>query len=736
MERSTRSETDPPAEPTAEGGVAPRPDAGRRWTGAGGRLDAAAPWVLLALMMAAFFAVTLDVVWASYVSVLPEGNNGATDLSIMVQALSSTAHGYIPFYESPDCVHTARCSLLLVHPTLAMFAVVPVWAVDPSPLVLFTLQSAAVALAAVPLYLIARDVTRSRTLALLTSGVYLLYLPTISSIGFSFHIEPLLPVELFTLFWLWMRERYRLGAVVALLAFLTLEVTPVVVFFFGVFFLWPFAAPAGRELWNLLESGHDEGEVRGLLRRQLRAFLRSRSARPARAAVALMGASLLAYVALRLFVEHSTFFGLPSLPPAFLLPLGRPNPQVTYSFALAGGRTINWFEYWVLAFALLGFVGFLAPRTLFLAVPWVGYTLFTISPNYTTLGLHYGVMASVPLLIGFAYGLARLPLRRPPPEVVAPAARHRWRVRRTAAWTLLVGVVAVNLAFTPLGPLAGSLAASELPVSPSYPTSVTIAPGYAAIEGVVGEIPQDGIVLAPTLLLPYVANDPYAYPLPPGKSIDLPFHVGQYPTYLLADPGAVGSLDSVLAGGLYNSTVYRARAVAPETPVGMVTLFQKGYSGSITYFGPDPPFGTLGFAPSQIGTKQNATHLINSPTVPYGSYLQSRNTSVAGQAMFATPAAALLPSSYEVQLLLWVKRTSGGTGLDPDYLALNVSGFNGFPILNQSLAYANASVGSWFNVTATFSLVEPMYSLVATGYLGVSDSDYEVRIGGVWLTET
>jgi uncharacterized membrane protein len=718
-----------------DGAVEPSLASRRRWLGAGGWLQRAVPWVILALMMAAFFAVTLDVAWASYLSVVPEGNNGAVDLSIMMQALSSTAHGYIPFYESPDCVHTARCSLLLVHPTLLFFAVVPVYGADPTPLVLFTLQSAAVALAAVPLYFIARDVTRSRTLALLTSGVYLIYLPTISSIGFSFHIEPLLPLELFTLFWLWMRGRYWMGAAVAVLSFVTLEVTPVIVFFFGVFFLWPFVFSAGRELFHRIQSGESAGEVGGTARRQLRAFVRSPTARPARAAVLLMGMGVVAYVSLRLFVEHSTLFGLPPLPPVFLLPLGRPNPQVTYSFVLAGARTASWFVYWTLAFALLGFVGFLAPRTLLLAAPWVGYTLFTVSPNYTMLGLHYGVMAAIPLLIGFAYGLAKLPLRNPPPAAATRTVRRRWRARRTAAWALVAGVVAVNLVLTPLGPLAGPLASSALPVSPYYPTTVAVTPGVAAIEGVVSEIPSNGIVLAPTLLLPYVANDIYAYPLPPGKSINLPYHVGAYPTFLLADPGAVDSLDPVLAGGLYNTSVYTVRAIAPETPVGLVTLFAKGYAGNPTIFGANPPLGTVGFSPNAIGTGGNSTRLMHSSSVPYGSYLESRNTSVAGQAMFAVPAPALMPGSYQIDLLLQVKNTTNSTKLGPNYLALNVTGFNNLPILNESLAYADAPVATWFNATADFNLTEPMYSLQITGYLTSSLSAYQVKCAGVWLTE-
>ena len=98
----------------------------------------------------------------------------------------------------------------------------PFW---PSPFTLFAIQDLALALAALPLFAIARIVTQSNRLSVAIAGVYLVWLPAFTGI-FSFHWEAFIPLEFFLIFWLWLTHRYRWAIPVVLVAFVTLEVTP------------------------------------------------------------------------------------------------------------------------------------------------------------------------------------------------------------------------------------------------------------------------------------------------------------------------------------------------------------------------------------------------------------------------------------------------------------------------------------------------------------------------------
>jgi uncharacterized membrane protein len=698
--------------------------------GARARMSRWLPWLLLATSVAIFSVVSFDVSWASYANITPGGIGGSTDLSIMMQALTSTGHGYVPFYESPDCVHTGRCSLFLIHPAIALYGLVPVYALDPTPALLFGLQSAAVALAAIPLFLLARDLSGSRWKGLIAAAVYLVFLPTISAIDFSFHVEPFLPLELFTLFWLWRDQHYWIGTVVAVLAVITFDVNSVLIFFFGVFFLWPFFLPAVRRfLTPLLNPGRDGGPV-ATLRSQLDHFFRAPWARPARAAIGLMILAVVGYIALRLFVENSTAFGFPALPARYLLPVGRPNPQ--FNFALVfGGSASNWFLYWIFVFALLGFVGLLVPRTLWLALPWVAYTALATSPNYTILGLHYGAIASVPLMIGFAYGLAKLPLGRPPTSLPA-AKRAGFRYRRAAAWGVVAFVLAINVALTPIGPLAAPLADSTLPVYAQYPSNLTASAAVEPLQDLGRVVPQKSTLLAPYQLLPFVANDIYAYPYPPGSTKNLPFPVAALPAYVLTDPVDLSSLPPNVLAALSNANDYRARAVVPVTPIGMVTLYQAGYGGSTQMFGSAGP-ASWSFSPTQIKPGGNGTGIVKVAGTPYGSAVQSKLGAVAGNLLFGSPSPGLNGGSYTATVDLWVKQLNGSSGVSPKFLRLTILGASGASLASTNLSYATVPAGEWFASTLTFALSEPTYGVSVEGVLTTSHSQFQVECAAVNL---
>jgi uncharacterized membrane protein len=117
----------------------------------------------------AFFVFSL---YSGIVAYADLQTQNSIDTGIFTQALASTIHGHVaPYYESYDCMVKARCSFLLVHPGLVLYAAVPFYALVPSTLTLFALRAFCVATAAIPLYWLTRRITGSPWKGLLAAEI-------------------------------------------------------------------------------------------------------------------------------------------------------------------------------------------------------------------------------------------------------------------------------------------------------------------------------------------------------------------------------------------------------------------------------------------------------------------------------------------------------------------------------------------------------------------------------------
>ena len=185
----------------------------------GGALRRMTPfrWLLVAVVV--YFAVAFSLSWLRAI----ELQTTTWDLGLYQQALWTTAHGRA-LYETADVETGGFGSLLDVHTSFVLFLVAPLYGALPYQTTLFALQAAVVALASVPLYFLARDLTGSPRLALVAGLMYLVWTPTLSGNLYDFHPEAFLPLEVFALVLCWNRGRYAAGFAVAALAFATLEI--------------------------------------------------------------------------------------------------------------------------------------------------------------------------------------------------------------------------------------------------------------------------------------------------------------------------------------------------------------------------------------------------------------------------------------------------------------------------------------------------------------------------------
>jgi uncharacterized membrane protein len=531
----------------------------------------------LFVMAAAYFAAAVYGGWFNYVS-LHFGSTGIYDLSINQQALSSTIHGNNPwpFYEATNCGRNDRCSFLLVHPVFVAYLVAVPYAMAPSALTLFIIQDLGLAVACFPLFLIARTLTKSSRLALLAAGIYLAWLPAFSGV-FSFHWEAFLPLEVFSVFYLFLTERYIESIPIVILTYVTLEIGSVFLFLVGLFFLLPWLPLAPRYLWaEARVLTLPRGPTRTRLAASMR-VVRRRLFSPTlvQASLVLMLGSIGAYVVLHLFVtDGGWLLGLPPLPAAYQIPLTQPVHAATFTLA---NFLYNWqlkLVFWIVMLGTLGFLPLLAPRTAVLWAPWIAYSSLSTGGFYH-MGNQYGFLSAAVLFPGFVYGLVRLqrwangshagspwvrfwhggtpalssaqpgaaPLsaggaRSPPsgsasaetlgngPAGVSSAAVGQprpsgWTLARDRkrSWTLIgilaTGIIVFNIALNPLNPVSASLR-SDRPFAAQPNLGITGLPdmaGYHQILELVGMIPRAAVVAVSPDLFTFVTQDPHAFPM-------------------------------------------------------------------------------------------------------------------------------------------------------------------------------------------------------------------------------
>nr|MDO8045720.1 DUF2079 domain-containing protein [Candidatus Baldrarchaeota archaeon] len=174
-------------------------------------------------------------------------SSSAWDLGIFNQACYTTLHGKIFYYTAELYANPGGC-VLGAHFSPILFAVIPFYAIYPSPESLLTIQTIVLAIGAYPVFLIAKKVLKSENIALLFSILYLAY-PHLHSVNiFDFHPDAFF--VLFTLFayLFFIEERWKSYFLFVTLALLTKEFMSILILFFAIGEL----IPQRREIVNSL----------------------------------------------------------------------------------------------------------------------------------------------------------------------------------------------------------------------------------------------------------------------------------------------------------------------------------------------------------------------------------------------------------------------------------------------------------------------------------------------------
>ena len=314
---------------------------------------------------AAGFAALAEIRHAAFWS-------GRFDLGNLTQAVWSTAHGH--FLEMTD-LQGRQISRLGAHFDPIVAALAPLWRVWPNPTLLLVVQALAVAVGAVPVFLLARKHLASEWAGLAFALVYLLYPATEWLVVDDFHPVAIATPLLLTGFWLLDEDRVLLFAVAGGLACLTKEH---VGFTVGAIGLWYAISRRRREGWGI--------------------------------AVAGAAASL---IAIAVIVPHFAPGGGSPFEsryadvggsPSGIVKTALTDPATTLS-AVTEGRDLQYLFHLLVPLAFLSLLGVGAALT---AAPEVVLNLLSDVHTQTSIHFHYTAGAIPGLVVGAIFGVARL----------------------------------------------------------------------------------------------------------------------------------------------------------------------------------------------------------------------------------------------------------------------------------------------------------------------------------------
>jgi uncharacterized membrane protein len=171
------------------------------------RLLKARPYDFLIIVAIIIYGIVF-----SYFTVLKHNvfQSYAWDLGIFNQALYTTLHNGRLFYYTTELYLNSGGSYFAVHFSPVLFLLLPFYAINPSSTTLLIIQSFALSLGALPLYLLTKELLKSNKAGFMLAIAYLLYPALQGANWIDFHPPALLPLLFFSLCYFMIKHRWKL----------------------------------------------------------------------------------------------------------------------------------------------------------------------------------------------------------------------------------------------------------------------------------------------------------------------------------------------------------------------------------------------------------------------------------------------------------------------------------------------------------------------------------------------
>lgn len=405
-------------------------------------------WPTLALIS----AIIAYVAYVSTHTILNHRSlgTGAYDLGVQENVLWNTIHGEFLFSSLMDGHYFG------VHASLVLLPIAVVYAVFPATETLLVLQTIAIALAAWPLFLLARRILEDAGSALVLALIWLTHPAVAGGNFYDFHSTVFAPVVLFGALYFRQCRRWMAFWIFIVLLLMVKEDQSILVVLLGGLTL---IEGDRRRGWTLIITGT--------------------------AAYAFLQHGVIPHFAGH---DHSyTWYYTEMIPsgesPRGLLTTVVLNPIHSLQVALTRAKILYFFQL----FAPLAFLPFLTSRGWLLTSYGLASTMLATRPALNQLGFHY----SLPLLC-MAFLAALLALEKRPPD---------WRNRAITAAVMLAVVTCFHYGMIwPRHNFSGGFSRVDFDYSEDDRAR------YTALVQLVALIPDDASVLANEELVPHVAR--------------------------------------------------------------------------------------------------------------------------------------------------------------------------------------------------------------------------------------
>jgi uncharacterized membrane protein len=626
-----------------------------------------------------YFTVLKYTVFQSY----------AWDLGIFNQAFYTTLHDGRLFYYTPELFYNVSGSYFAMHISPILFLVLPFYAICPSPATLLIIKSFVLALGALPLYLLAKELLGSNKAGFVLAITYLLYPPLQGANWFDFQQQMFLPFLFFFMCYFMIKRRWKLYFLTVPLVLMVEEHLPIILFVFSACFLF---------------MGDIKSTFRSVKARKMDVGLAT--------TVTMIGCVIYFFAAifiknsftinqalLNLYKALGNFNVLGVKEDPFLVPIyALSNPQRAFQ-ALLYDYSYKLF-YVVLLFGPLAFISFrnrLALGTILLLAP----LLLSNYRGYYSVGTHYPLYVIAFVFIAAIYALKQLPLP----------------TKFFSLKTIMVATLLFTISTSPLSPMSNAFIKAGLLWYPSVDFSMN--ENIRSLQELIDVVPPNASILTQNHLFPHVSNRINAYVIPSSyfegseEYIDSLMNKSEY---ILLDMSSMDNMTKIVMTEITTNSSFGVYALGSDailfkrdydTEPMFAHYIDRAYSAYKDLTLASPPAEVVVDASSQSG---------NVVLCPEGS----SGYFVVG------PYGYLLQGSYEIRFLL----RFGGHG-DGYIGTLDVSDDYGRTVLCKRDVYGfESQTNEWFNLTLTFNSTKLR---TAVEYRAFSSGNNDIYIDKVYV---
>lgn len=350
------------------------------------------------------------------------------DLGIYLQSLWCTAYRGKFMYYQVEWWRVKNPCYFGVHFSPILLLILPIFTLIPRPETLLTIQALAVAIAAIPLYYLAKYLTNNdEYTATIVATLYLLNPVVHGCIWFDFHEQALFIPLMIALHYTLVRRKFRMYLLLLVLTLSTFEQVPIILIAYAVSVLWEFR----EEVVNYFLTRRVSKELIKYLTPLITlsaiwfviAYTVMRMINP------VVTKELLAVENFRVLGIKRSVFEIP------IKVITDPNSAIK---ALCFDLPVK-FMYLLILFGSTAAIPLTYPIHLIGSLPWLAVALLSNYRPYYQVGFQYSAIVVPFLFIALAHALAKL----------------RKENRRKLIIILITATATFTLTTSPISPLVG-----------------------------------------------------------------------------------------------------------------------------------------------------------------------------------------------------------------------------------------------------------------------------------------